>query len=76
MCSSDLGTLRGDADAVVFAMVAEADAGRVGAMQREAARAGVRLFGAVFPGLVLDERFDATGACLVRLERVEGLHAR
>lgn len=62
--------LRGGVDAVVFAMVAEADAARVGALQRAAAEAGVRLLGAVFPGLLVDAGFEASGVCLVRLERV------
>ncbi len=54
----------------VLAMLPEREAARVPTLQAACAAAGVSLVGAIFPALIIDDRFVATGACLARIERV------
>lgn len=54
----------------LLALVPEAAAGQVGALQRGARQAGLTLVGAVFPFVLRDGQFVADGAWLVPLPRV------
>lgn len=54
----------------VLALVAEGDASRIPRLQALCRDAGIPLFGAIFPALVVDDRFSSVGAWLLRVDEL------
>jgi hypothetical protein len=54
----------------LLALVAEGDASRVALLQSVCRAAEIPLFGAVFPALVVDDRFSSVGAWLLRIDEL------
>lgn len=54
----------------VLALLAEAERDRVELLQARCREAGVALVGAIFPGLVVDDRFVAKGVWLLRFDEM------
>jgi hypothetical protein len=54
----------------VLALVAEGDGSRLPLLQSVCREARIPLFGAVFPALVVDDRFSSVGAWLLRIDEL------